>query len=147
MAANSGEKVFTSWKEIASFFGKGVRTVQRWEQKFGLPISRPTAAKNVVLTTENELREWIRRSSSHIDGDGSDGSTSTDNSVTELVERLQRLETETARLAQMIANFSDRMDQLGSKLSSDGDGDGSHSKVSLPVVKRSTPKPTSSAGK
>src|SRR3954452_14891317 len=91
MATNSGEKVFTSWKEIASFFGKGVRTVERWEQKFGLPISRPTAAKNVVLTTESELREWIRRSSSQLTADdGSSGSTSSESSIANLTERLKR---------------------------------------------------------
>ena len=145
MSANSGEKVFTSWKEIASFFGKGVRTVQRWEQKFGLPISRPTAAKNVVLTTENELREWIHRSSSKlIDGNGSNGSASNEHSIAELTDRLKRLENETARLAKMMNNFSERMDELTEKASS---GNGAHSKVASPLAKRSTPKPDSSAGK
>ena len=26
--------VFTSWKEIACYLGKGIRTVQRWERDF-----------------------------------------------------------------------------------------------------------------
>src|SRR3954447_3776670 len=102
MSVNTGEKVFTSWKEIATFFGKGVRTVQRWERKFGLPISRPTTAKNVVLATESELREWIRRSSSQLAADdGSDEhfTGASEQSVTQLSERLKRLEDETARLA------------------------------------------------
>jgi phage terminase Nu1 subunit (DNA packaging protein) len=146
MAANSGEKVFTSWKEIASFFGKGVRTVQRWEQKFGLPISRPTAAKNVVLTTESELREWIRRSSSQLTADdGSSGSTSSESSIANLTERLKRLENETARLSQMITSFSDRFDELTAKQSSDENV--LPKKVSLPVTKRSTPKPSDSVAK
>jgi hypothetical protein len=144
MAANSGEKVFTSWKEIASFFGKGVRTVQRWEQKFGLPISRPTAAKNVVLTTENELREWIRQSSSRlIDDDKSNVSAGAD-SISELAERLKRLESETARLAQMISRFSDRMDELTEKPSPEMNL--ATPKI-VPPAKRSTPKPASPAGK
>lgn len=29
-----------SWKEIASYLKKGVRTVQRWERMEGLPIRR-----------------------------------------------------------------------------------------------------------
>lgn len=33
-------QVFTSWKEIARYMGKGVRTVQRWEQDFGLPVRK-----------------------------------------------------------------------------------------------------------
>ena len=32
------DKVFSSWKEIAAYLGKGVRTVQRWEAVLGLPV-------------------------------------------------------------------------------------------------------------
>ena len=145
MTANSGERVFTSWKEIASFFGKGVRTVQRWEQKFGLPISRPTAAKNVVLTTENELREWIRRSSSQLIDDNKSSVAASGDSITELAERLKRLENETARLTQLVANFSDRMAELTERAPSDGKP--AMPTVVPPVAKRSSPKPTSSASK
>lgn len=52
--------VFTSWKEIASYLGKGVRTVQRWEAQFGLPVQRPNArAKGIVRATREELDQWI----------------------------------------------------------------------------------------
>lgn len=52
--------VFTSWKEIASYLGKGVRTVQRWEAQFGLPVQRPNArAKGIVRATKEELDRWI----------------------------------------------------------------------------------------
>lgn len=52
--------VFTSWKEIASYLGKGVRTVQRWEAQFGLPVQRPNAhAKGIVRATREELDRWI----------------------------------------------------------------------------------------
>jgi hypothetical protein len=37
--------VLSSWKEIARHFGKGVRTVQRWERELGLPIHRPVPGK------------------------------------------------------------------------------------------------------
>jgi hypothetical protein len=30
--------LLNGWKEIAGFFGRGVRTVQRWEQQLGLPV-------------------------------------------------------------------------------------------------------------
>ena len=33
--------VLNSWKEIASYLGRSVRTVQRWEREFGLPVHRP----------------------------------------------------------------------------------------------------------
>jgi hypothetical protein len=53
-------KVLTSWKEIAAYFGKGVRTVQRWEQQFGLPVSRPrNSRKGVVFASPDELDRWL----------------------------------------------------------------------------------------
>lgn len=56
----SDSGVFTSWKEIASYLGKGVRTVQRWEAQFGLPVQRPNAhAKGIVRATRDELDQWI----------------------------------------------------------------------------------------
>ena len=53
-------QILSSWKEIASFFGKGIRTVQRWEQNLGLPVHRPQgASKNIVLANIDELSEWL----------------------------------------------------------------------------------------
>lgn len=55
--------MLSSWKEIASFFGKGVRTVQRWEKTLDLPIRRPPGApSNVVLARTSDLEEWMHRS-------------------------------------------------------------------------------------
>ncbi|HEU5402752.1 MAG TPA: response regulator [Terriglobales bacterium] len=56
--------VLSSWKEIAAYFGKGVRTVQRWEHELGLPIHRPNHAdKGVVLAYPRELTDWMSRTS------------------------------------------------------------------------------------
>jgi phage terminase Nu1 subunit (DNA packaging protein) len=53
-------KVLTSWKEIAQYLGKGVRTVQRWEQYFGLPVRRPNAdCHHAVLALPEELDAWL----------------------------------------------------------------------------------------
>lgn len=55
-------ELLTSWKEIASYLGKGVRTVQRWEQQFGLPVRRPNEkAKGIVHATREELDRWLAR--------------------------------------------------------------------------------------
>jgi hypothetical protein len=52
--------VLTSWKEIARYMGKGVRTVQRWEQDFGLPVRRPQGStKKAVLARPCDLDAWI----------------------------------------------------------------------------------------
>ena len=53
-------EMLTSWKEIASYLGKGIRTVQRWELQFGLPVRRPNEkAKGVVYATCQELDLWL----------------------------------------------------------------------------------------
>lgn len=58
----------TSWKEIAQYLGKGVRTVQRWEQLIGLPVRRPNGhVKGVVLAFSDELDTWMH---SHFEYEG-----------------------------------------------------------------------------
>ena len=55
-------RMLSSWKEIAHFFGKGVRTVQRWEKTLNLPIRRPPGApSNVVLARTSDLEAWMHR--------------------------------------------------------------------------------------
>jgi hypothetical protein len=50
-----------SWKEIAAYLGRGVTTVQRWEQQEGLPIHRlPHAKKGSVFAIKCELDDWRR---------------------------------------------------------------------------------------
>jgi len=53
-------RVLNSWKEIAAYLGKGVRTVQRWEQTLGLPVKRPNGAgKDSVFASTDELDQWL----------------------------------------------------------------------------------------
>ena len=52
--------VLSSWKEIAMYLGKGVRTVQRWECDLGLPVRRPNGAdRRVVVALRSELDQWL----------------------------------------------------------------------------------------
>jgi hypothetical protein len=51
-------KLLTSWKEIAAYFGKGVRTVQRWEKSIDLPVHRPGNDRNIVFADPDELKAW-----------------------------------------------------------------------------------------
>lgn len=49
-----------SWKEIAIFFGKGVRTVKRWETERELPIHRtPGKPGGSVYAFTDELSAWL----------------------------------------------------------------------------------------
>lgn len=59
-SADSHPAVLTSWKDIARYMGKGVRTVQRWEQDFGLPVRRPQGSnKKAVLARPRDLDAWV----------------------------------------------------------------------------------------
>jgi hypothetical protein len=52
------------WKEIASFVGKGVRTVQRWEKEHGLPVRRLGDGSDIVFASKRQIEEWMLASSS-----------------------------------------------------------------------------------
>ena len=50
-----------SWKEIATFFDRDVRTVQLWEKKEGLPVRRQThSSRASVYAYAGELEAWQR---------------------------------------------------------------------------------------
>jgi hypothetical protein len=53
--------LLTCWKDIARYMGKGVRTVQRWEQKLDLPVRRPrgNAYKSSVVARTPDLDVWL----------------------------------------------------------------------------------------
>jgi hypothetical protein len=53
--------VLSSWKEIARYLGKSVRTVQRWELTFGLPVRRTGfgGPESSVFAVPTEIDGWI----------------------------------------------------------------------------------------
>ncbi len=56
-------EVFSGWKEIAAYLGKGVRTVQRYERIMALPIRRPAGRlSGAVIATKPELEAWLAAS-------------------------------------------------------------------------------------
>ena len=53
------EERLGSWKEIAAFLGRDVRTVQRWEKAEGLPVHRHRHSKlDTVYAYKGELLGW-----------------------------------------------------------------------------------------
>lgn len=65
-AGNGGDSPGTaadrlnSWKEIAAYLGKGVRTVQRWEAHMGLPVRRlGREGGEIVYALKSEIDAWI----------------------------------------------------------------------------------------
>ena len=54
--------VLNSWKEIAAYTGRGVRTVQRWECDLGFPVRRPRGSdRSAVIALKAEVDMWTRR--------------------------------------------------------------------------------------
>lgn len=55
---------FDSWKEIAAYFGRDVRTVRRWEKNEALPVHRHLhRSRGSVYAFQHELDDWHARRS------------------------------------------------------------------------------------
>jgi hypothetical protein len=55
----SSRPVLSSWKEIARHFQIDVRTCQRWEKSFGLPVHRMDhSSRSRVIAYPDELERW-----------------------------------------------------------------------------------------
>ncbi|MEZ5316712.1 MAG: helix-turn-helix domain-containing protein [Vicinamibacterales bacterium] len=53
------------WKEIASYLGKGVRTAQRWEKEYQLPVRRlGRPGGEIIIASRRELDAWLKGSAS-----------------------------------------------------------------------------------
>jgi predicted nuclease with TOPRIM domain len=77
-----------SWKEIARYLNRGVRTVQRWEH-FGLPVHRPAGHdRSAVFALKQEVDAWLVRS----------GTSHAKETITGLEEEVSQLRAECARL-------------------------------------------------
>jgi len=57
-SSSTGRKRLDSWKEIAAFFGRDERTVNRWEKELGLPVHRLPGTKGRVYAYTDELKAW-----------------------------------------------------------------------------------------
>lgn len=57
--------ILNTWKEIAQYVGRSVRTIQRWERELGFPIHRPRGKqRSAVIAMPPEIDEWARRTPS-----------------------------------------------------------------------------------
>jgi hypothetical protein len=52
--------ILNSWKEIAVYMGRAVRTVQRWERECDFPVHRPRGKKrSAVFALSREIDTWL----------------------------------------------------------------------------------------
>ena len=58
----SSRRILTSWKEIAEYLNRGVRTVQRYEKSLGLPVRRLSGGTHTsVMAFSDEIDLWLNR--------------------------------------------------------------------------------------
>lgn len=56
----SQNELLNSWKEIAAYLNRGVRTVQRWETDLGLPVRRPRGmSRSAVIAMRPDIDAWL----------------------------------------------------------------------------------------
>src|SRR5215831_2075173 len=75
MAATDQADRLDSWKEIASFLRRDVRTAQRWERRESMPVHRHHHDKlGSVYASRSELSEWLtaRQPATGASGQGSE---------------------------------------------------------------------------
>jgi len=69
MATSSA--VLNSWKEISGYLHCGVRTAQRWETRYGLPIMRIGGEERGAVTAFSyDLDAWLSGHPIRKDGEG-----------------------------------------------------------------------------
>jgi len=57
----SGDGLLDSWKEIARYLNRNVRTVQRWEKSEALPVHRHFHKQtSSIYALKTEIEEWRR---------------------------------------------------------------------------------------
>ena len=54
---NTQAEFLVGWKEIASYVGRGVRTVQRWNNELGLPVVRQPDGP--VRARRSKVDAWL----------------------------------------------------------------------------------------
>lgn len=82
-SSDSSKDRLDSWKEIAVYLGKDLRTARRWEKKEGLPVHRQIHDKSsTVYSFKSEVEVWRMRREPKSQGKGSEADSSVAASAT-----------------------------------------------------------------
>src|ERR1017187_6020657 len=57
-------KRLESWKEIAAYLNRDVRTARRWEKDRGLPVRRLPGTRPGVYALVGEIDDWVKSGTS-----------------------------------------------------------------------------------
>ena len=62
-------ELLNSWKDIANYLGRGVRTVQRWEVQLHLPVRRlHLHSRSSVTALKSDIDGWLRQAGRSTNG-------------------------------------------------------------------------------
>ena len=97
---NGPADVLNSWKEIAAYLRRGVRTVQRWERDLNLPVRRPrNRSRSAVIALCSDIDSWL---ANRVVTNGERSQLPAIRNIDERIEFLQRrlseLEAESGRI-------------------------------------------------
>ena len=107
-------RILNSWKEIAAYLGRGVRTVQRWEAQLDLPVHRPAGKEHgAVLAFSHELDDWLNSCPlRHLSKNGSSSSEA----VVGASRGLQQIELKLETILLKIEALTSHLDELSRQL-------------------------------
>src|SRR3954467_3733121 len=67
----SNRAILNSWKEIAEYVGRGIRTLQRWKRNHGFPVHRPSGRnRSAVFAIAPEVDHWLKTRPLMLENDG-----------------------------------------------------------------------------
>jgi hypothetical protein len=103
-------EALNSWKEIAAYLNRGVRTVQRWEHNLNLPVHRIGKGKrSPVFSKIGEIDFWLSRTEpARYAASPHSEQLRASSAYNPALERLRRLRLEMRDLSQAVAENSVR---------------------------------------
>ncbi len=102
------EGALHSWREIAAYIGKSVRTVQRWESLLGFPVHKN--GNSEVVAYRHELDAWTRRGFAA--ADHAAGNTVRDTNIAELHQRSSQLRDQAAKKIAAVSETFERTKRI-----------------------------------
>ena len=103
-------ELLNSWKEIAAYTGRGIRTLQRWDRDLHFPVHHPHEAHcGVVSAFKDEIDLWFR--TRH--GEHSANSIHQDNYEARrlLLKNTQILKARASRMAECLDQLKSEIDR------------------------------------
>jgi hypothetical protein len=102
-----GPKVLNSWKEIAVYLNRGVRTVQRWHCDLQLPVHKiRDTVHSPVFAFVTEIDQWLR---SHAKENGNGRQPSSRRTNDELQVSKEKLRNSSAKMLALTQQQRDRV--------------------------------------